>query len=54
MESVLCVALAIHPHLAQRLEKEQTYSSLALGYLGLLESELYLSYCLFFLNISNI
>jgi len=54
VESGLSVALATHPHIAQLLEKEYTYTSFAVGHLGLLEGELNLTYRLFFLNISAI
>jgi len=54
VESGLSVALAVHPHRAQLFQKDYTYTSLALGHLGLLEGELYLAYRLFFLNISAI
>ena len=37
VESGRSVALAIHPRLAQLLENEYTYSSLALSHLGLLQ-----------------
>jgi hypothetical protein len=45
VESGRSVALAIHPRLAQLLENEYTYSSLALSHLGL--SGLNVPYLLF-------